>query len=67
MTVESGKREPTNVDIADLCVVTGVILLGVGIWMALGIAGIVGYAGGLLIVSGTAAAWRQSSKRRRPG
>ena len=57
----------TQVDLADIAVIVGVILVAVAMFMALGAAGVIGFAGGVLIVLGAALAWRQAAKKTNSG
>lgn len=52
-----------SVDLPDIAVALGVILLGVAFFIAFGIVGAIGYLGGVLIVLGAALAWRQAAKK----
>ena len=56
-----------KVDAADLAIIFGVLLLGVAIGMAWGAAGIVGYAGALLIVMGLVVVMRPTQKKKSNG
>ena len=53
----------TSVDLPDIALILGVILLGYACFMAFGAAGVIGFAGGVLIVLGAALAWRQAAKK----
>ena len=47
--------------------VLGLLVLGVALWLGLGVPGLVGYVGGLLLVGGLALAWYQARHRQAAG
>lgn len=56
-----------KVDAADLAIVVGLLLLGIAVFMALGAAGVVGFAGAVLLVMGLAVAMRPAPKKKSNG
>jgi len=49
-------------DLFDWLVIIGVLLIGLAVWLAVGWPGLVGYAGGLLVVVGLVGAWLRKGK-----
>jgi len=50
------------IDLSDILVIVGVLLLGASITYLAGMPGLVGFGGGVLLVVGLALAWRQGRR-----
>lgn len=54
-----------NADLPDIATLVGVLLVGIAVFMALGAAGVIGFAGAVLIVLGVATAQNRALRRQR--
>ncbi len=51
-------------DLPEFLVVVGVLVVGVALWLGLGLPGVIGYIGALLVTIGVVLAWWQGRSRR---